>query len=634
MSLIKQKRSHFSQVFFTEVSRVAQRSALIAVMLFVAALGGFTSLSHVVSLVSKAIAAAGDVEVTVPMIPSSGSPVAGSSANYVITPSSFQADLSTMWLGNGGVNTANNSFSALRFANVPIPQGAQIVSAKLGVVSSVSPNQWITYSFDMYAEAADNSTPFTAAFSSRPRTSEASKFILSNNNVNWLYNTYYEFTLPPALVQEVISRPGWQSGNALSLISVGKGSGNYGRKFVFANGSTATSAPKLIIVYNAGGAPTPTPTPTATPTPTPTPTATPSPSPSPSPSLSPSPSPTPPSPSLIPTPTATPTPTPTATPSPTPTPSPLPLSDEWSQEAGNAMRTGYTPLDPGASSNWQYQWSWNGPNATGGATAPASGNPKDGHVYQAPREARTAAGAGRVYVPAGTNGLYAVDLVTGVQVWRITPPGVSFDGTPAYDSLTQSVFAGGTDGKLYRVSLDGTTVTTYATNESIVKAVLLVNTGASSSAYVLTTGGKLHRVNTMTMQSEWLSPYVSGSNADKGTGLAYSPLKDAVIFGTNDLFIHAVNGGDGSQKWRVKPSTVTAGFPNEFLYYWPVVADNAGVVFVRMRLNLDQGVWVRWWSRGGCDERRGLRRRAVRAGPARGRHRRATTGCTCPTDGS
>ena len=45
------------------------------------------------------------------------------------------------------------------------------------------------------------------------------------------------------------------------------------------------------------------------------------------------------------------------------------------------------------------------------------------------------------------------------------------------------------------------------------------------------------------------------------------------------------------RKWRVKPTPNTAGFPNEFDGYWPVIAEQHGIVFLRMRINHDAGLW-------------------------------------------
>src|SRR5574341_543881 len=214
---------------------------------------------------------------------------------------------------------------------------------------------------------------------------------------------------------------------------------------------------------------------------------------------------------------------------------------EWTQEAHDAQRTGYTPTEP--LEPWAFIWTWNGPDASGGA-----GN----HLYTAPREARTVTGGNYVYVPAGTNGLYALAKVNGQQGWRVTA--ATFNATPAYDLGSNSVFAGGANGLLYKINADTGVVTqTYNAGNALNRAVLLVG----SSAYVVTDGGVLHKVNTATMAQVWT--YSAGSGAS--TGLSYSATRDVIIFGTNDLYVHAVNNSNGAQKWRVKPSPNTAGFP-------------------------------------------------------------------------
>src|SRR5580693_5212013 len=94
-------------------------------------------------------------------------------------------------------------------------------------------------------------------------------------------------------------------------------------------------------------------------------------------------------------------------------------STGWSQDAGNAQRTGYTTEDP--LTPWTYLWSWNGPDANGGV---------GGHTYDAPREARTVMGGGNIYVPAGSQGLYALNAANGTQTWRVTA--ATFNAAPAY----------------------------------------------------------------------------------------------------------------------------------------------------------------------------------------------------------
>src|SRR5574337_16847 len=143
---------------------------------------------------------------------------------------------------------------------------------------------------------------------------------------------------------------------------------------------------------------------------------------------------------------------------------------EWTQEAHDAQRTGYTPIEP--LEPWTLIWTWNGPDANGGA-----GN----HLYTAPREARTVMGGKYVYVPAGANGLYALSKTDGQVGWHVTA--AVFTATVAYDPASNYVFAGGLNGLLYKINADtGTVAQTYNANNALSRAVLLVG----SSAYVVT----------------------------------------------------------------------------------------------------------------------------------------------------
>ena len=127
-----------------------------------------------------------------------------------------------------------------------------------------------------------------------------------------------------------------------------------------------------------------------------------------------------------------------------------------------------------------------------------------GHIYDAPRDARTITGGSNVYVPAGAAGLYALSKSDGKAAWHLTL--TAFNATPAYDPATGYLYAGGADGKLYKVEgATGSVVQSYAAGGGLNKAVLLVG----SSAYVVTDGGELHKVNTGDMSRAWM--YSGGS---------------------------------------------------------------------------------------------------------------------------
>ena len=248
-----------------------------------------------------------------------------------------------------------------------------------------------------------------------------------------------------------------------------------------------------------------------------------------------------------------------------------PITQEWTQDAHDAQRTGYTPEEPLES--WTLAWTWNGPDANGGTGS---------HFYDAPTEARTVTGGSYVYVPAGNRGLYALSKANGSQAWNVTT--TSFNATPAYDPTTGYVYAGGSDGKLYKIdSRNGSVSGTYTAGNPLNKSVLLMG----SFAYVVTDSGQLHKVNSTNMTSVW----VYAANAPIATPPSYSATRDVIVYATNDLYVHAVNNGDGSRKWRVKPTPNPAGFPNEMDGMWPVIAEQHGIVFIRMRLDHNSGLW-------------------------------------------
>jgi type IV pilus assembly protein PilY1 len=148
-----------------------------------------------------------------------------------------------LWLGNGGSTTT--SFTGMRFTNVAIPKGATIKSAVLQVYSDRS--QWISIGLQLSADAADNSPGFTT--SSKPSQRTRTTIINHTSNVNWSANIWYSFNDIAGVIQAVVSRSRWNSGNSLSLIIKGTSAGTYGRKFFRSFEGSSTFAPKLVITY-------------------------------------------------------------------------------------------------------------------------------------------------------------------------------------------------------------------------------------------------------------------------------------------------------------------------------------------------------------------------------------------------
>jgi uncharacterized repeat protein (TIGR01451 family) len=247
------------------------------------------------------------------------------------------------------------------------------------------------------------------------------------------------------------------------------------------------------------------------------------------------------------------------------------INGEWTQEAHDAQRTGYTPEVP--EEPWTFLWGWNGPDENGGWSE---------NFYTAPRrDARSITGGNYVYVPAGEHGLYALAKTDGHVVWHFT--GADIIATPAYhyDPSTSIgyVYAPSSNGTLYKIrTLSGQVDDSYDAGSSLNKPVLLVG----NFVYIVTSNGELHKIDSTDMSEVWIYQ----ANSEGATTAAYSISRNLLVYATKDLYVHAVRDSDGGQHWRVKPtirSTAEMCGLYQYDYRWPVVADQHGIVFIRLR---------------------------------------------------
>ena len=112
--------------------------------------------------------------------------------------------------------------AGFRFSNVNIPKNATINTATLTYIpfdtDATTDNVFI------YTEAVDNSPTFTTTGADSPRTvSYGGSRATSTNKVSWTLpnqTTNVDVTSPDisSVIQEVVNRAGWVSGNALSII--------------------------------------------------------------------------------------------------------------------------------------------------------------------------------------------------------------------------------------------------------------------------------------------------------------------------------------------------------------------------------------------------------------------------------
>ena len=141
---------------------------------------------------------------------------------------------------------AANQVVGMRFNTINIPAGAAILNAY--VQFKVDETHSPVTSLTIQGQAADNATTFTTAtanISSRPRTSAAVNWQPAPWPTQGLAGVAQQTPNIAAVVQEIISRPGWSSGNSLVIIITGTGE----RVAEAFNGDQA-GAPLLHIEYS------------------------------------------------------------------------------------------------------------------------------------------------------------------------------------------------------------------------------------------------------------------------------------------------------------------------------------------------------------------------------------------------
>ena len=238
----------------------------------------------------------------------------------------------------------------------------------------------------------------------------------------------------------------------------------------------------------------------------------------------------------------------------------------------------------------------NGPDASG---------TQAGHSWQAPIEAHTCCDASRIFIPKGSGGIAAYTLnSTGFNpaaVWTYNPASISCVSTPAWDPNTNSLWSCWSDGTLRKLNPStGALIGTYTLGGgSARKTPLLVD----NWVFVVGFDGNLHCVSTAgsgTLSATWIytPTLVTVSNPISGYGhgstpASYSRSRDVVVYATDDLYVHCLDRATGALKWRIKPTTQTAGGVtntanwfegNTFERGWPSISDGHGLVILRLQL--------------------------------------------------
>jgi len=258
----------------------------------------------------------------------------------------------------------------------------------------------------------------------------------------------------------------------------------------------------------------------------------------------------------------------------------------WHQEAHDAQHTGYTA--EAVPTPWIFKWQWNGSCESPIGSDCRPGDPELGWSFETPAKAHLVGGGGRLYLPAGERGVWAIDESNGKTAWHNEV--VVSTCTAAFDPETDALYVAGSDGQLYKLdSSTGEILARFQADSGLNLPPII----AGGNVYVVSDKGYLYAVDKHSMRLAWPSAYAAGAPGQ--TPAAYSEKRDVLVFGTADLYVHCVDNSDGSLKWKVKPtvnvndgSSYQGGdgdYPTyNYEHGWPVIAEEHGIVFVRLRL--------------------------------------------------
>ncbi|HEC65059.1 MAG TPA: hypothetical protein ENI23_07190 [bacterium] len=152
------------------------------------------------------------------------------------TSGNVRTGAETVFLGEG------TFIHAVRFTNVTVPQGSTIDTATLTYTAlGTDTNNVLT---KMYGFDEDNTADYSSDPTGRTKTTAVVDWDLNGvtNNVT------YSFSIA-TIVQEIINRSGWSSGNAIGFINVDDGSAIEKKHSFQSHDGVSAKAPLLDIGY-------------------------------------------------------------------------------------------------------------------------------------------------------------------------------------------------------------------------------------------------------------------------------------------------------------------------------------------------------------------------------------------------
>ena len=169
---------------------------------------------------------------------------AANSDDFWGRPSYALVDDTSLVLGNNG---AISCTTYMRFANIAIPQGSSIVSAYI-IANASGTNTNTTCNVNIFGNYVDS--PSVPADYNSMQALELTSAVAWNGIEGWTGGTLYNSVDIKDIIQAIISRPGWVSGNPLAILFKDNGSSINAVRALKSRNSGATY-PQLVITYDA-----------------------------------------------------------------------------------------------------------------------------------------------------------------------------------------------------------------------------------------------------------------------------------------------------------------------------------------------------------------------------------------------
>ncbi len=143
------------------------------------------------------------------------------------------------------VEFGDEQFAGVRFRNVSVPQGANIISAKLRFRAEDDDDKSLTVR--IYGENSDNATVFTGSYGTIKDRTKTSAYVDWAPS-DWNRDSTYESPDISNIVQQIVNRSGWFANSSMVLL-IDPMSSNEGRRF-YSHDDNPGKAAQLEITYD------------------------------------------------------------------------------------------------------------------------------------------------------------------------------------------------------------------------------------------------------------------------------------------------------------------------------------------------------------------------------------------------